>query len=450
MLNYLLKRFVFLIPTVFFICLFTFLVSINAPGDPVEIILLKNNSKLSSKQYKEEYQKLKNELGLNLPLFYFSISTPYTPNELVTYPIAHQDFIEQLCYETQNPATGVNIYNYLTSGIDTLPQENKSRLISSIQNYNGRFADFLNEICHTLNCSSSNKVKENLLSIYKTEQGKIKFPFPQFKLNGLNNQFNNWLLRVLTFDFGNSYIDNRPVINIILPALSTTLLLSLLSLTIAYAVAIPLGVFLATNKRLKRSTWINNFLIGIYSIPNFWLASILIFVFAGGDLFNWFPAFGLGDLPDDAPFIDRFLETAYHLILPLICWTYTGLVVIARHMKSGLEQNLNLDYVRTARAKGLDQNKIVWKHAFKNSIIPIIALFASTLPFILSGSYVLEYIFSINGLGKITYDALFARNYPVIFGVVLITAFLTVIGNILADLMLFIVDPRISVGKGDK
>ena len=450
MFKYFLKRFVFLIPTVFFISIVTFFVSINAPGDPVEIILLKNNHRLNATQYQNEYKKLKAQLGLDLPLFYFTLKAPYTPNNLYTFPISHQEFIEQISFETKNMHTGVYVYTFIMNEFIDITPENRAKLFSSIQNYNGDFKLLINEISN-LNPDLNKKIFSSKLEhIYLNPIGKIVLPIPQFIFNGLNNQFNNWFLNLFKLNFGSSYLDNQPVTAILFPALKTTLLLSILSLIIAYAIAIPLGVFLATNNKLKRSKWINSLLIGVYSVPNFWLASILIFLFAGGDMLNWFPAFGLGDLPDEAPFIDRFLETSYHLILPLVCWTYTSLVVIARQMKSGLEQNLNLDYVRTAKAKGLNLDRIIWKHAFRNSVIPIIALFASTLPFVLSGSYVLEYIFSINGLGKATYDALFSRNYPVIFGVVLITALLTVIGNLLADLMLFLIDPRISTSQNQK
>jgi peptide/nickel transport system permease protein len=450
MFRYLLKRFVFLIPTVFFICIVTFFLSINAPGDPVEIMLLKNNNRLTSKQYQNEYKKLKTQLGLDLPLFYFTISAPYTPGNLSNFPISHQEFIEQISFETKNSNNGINVYTYIISELSDLNPENKAKLFTALQNYNGEFIPLINLISNLKPDLNKRKFSSKLLDIYSNTKGKINFPIPQFKLNGFNNQFNNWMLNLFKFNLGNSYTDNRPVSDILLPALKTTFLISILSLILAYAIGIPLGVFMASNDKLKRIKWINSLLIGVYSIPNFWLASILIFLFAGGDLFNWFPAFGVGELPDEAPFLDRFLETSYHLILPLICWTYTSIVIIARHMKGGLEQNLNLDYVRTARAKGLDYKKIVWKHAFKNSVIPIIALFASTLPFVLSGSYVLEYIFNINGLGKATYDALFSRNYPVIFGVVLITAMITIIGNIIADFLLFIIDPRISASQKSK
>ena len=113
MFKYFLKRFVFLIPTVFFISIVTFFVSINAPGDPVEIILLKNNHRLNATQYQNEYKKLKAQLGLDLPLFYFTLKAPYTPNNLYTFPISHQEFIEQISFETKNMHTGVYVYTFI-------------------------------------------------------------------------------------------------------------------------------------------------------------------------------------------------------------------------------------------------------------------------------------------------------------------------------------------------
>jgi peptide/nickel transport system permease protein len=218
----------------------------------------------------------------------------------------------------------------------------------------------------------------------------------------------------------------------------------------AYLFAVPLGVTSAVKKGTKTERGITTGLFILYSLPNFWIATMMIIFLCGGDFLDWFPAFGLGTLPADAPFSERFAETTYHLILPVICWTYGSLAFISRQMRGGMLNVIGQDYIRTARAKGLDENTVIWKHALRNSLIPIITLFANIFPLAISGSFVIESIFSIPGMGKVSLDALVARNYPIIFTVMMFTAILTLVGNLVADVLYAVVDPRISFSGKSK
>ena len=213
---------------------------------------------------------------------------------------------------------------------------------------------------------------------------------------------------------------------------------------LAYILAIPLGVLSAVRKGKRSERVITTFLFMLYSLPNFWIATMLIVFFCGGDYYDVFPAFGLGNLPDDAPFFDRFWETSFHLVLPLFCLTYASLAFISRQMRGAMLNVIGQDYIRTARAKGLDEKDVVWKHALRNSLLPIITLFASIFPLAISGSFAIEQIFSIPGMGKISLEALISRNYPIVFTVMMFTAILTLVGNLVADILYAAIDPRIS------
>jgi peptide/nickel transport system permease protein len=173
---------------------------------------------------------------------------------------------------------------------------------------------------------------------------------------------------------------------------------------------------------------------------------MLVFFFCGGDYLSWFPDPNYM-VPEDASFIQRFFTKLYMLILPLFCWTYGSLAFISRQMRGGILQNITQDYIQTARAKGNDERTIVWKHAFKNSLLPVITLFGSIFPIAISGSFVIESIFNIPGMGKLTLDAFASRDYPIIFTVTMFTAILTLIGNLVADVLYVWVDPRISYFK---
>ena len=174
---------------------------------------------------------------------------------------------------------------------------------------------------------------------------------------------------------------------------------------------------------------------------------MLVIFLCGGDYLSWFPAPGGAPIPDDAPLWYKFSEGAYRLILPLFCWTYGSLAFISRQMRGGILASITQDYIQTARAKGLNEKQIVWKHALKNSLLPVITLFASIFPLAISGSFVIETIFNIPGMGKLSLDALYARDYPIIFTVMMFTAVLTMLGNLIADILYALVDPRITFTK---
>jgi peptide/nickel transport system permease protein len=174
---------------------------------------------------------------------------------------------------------------------------------------------------------------------------------------------------------------------------------------------------------------------------------LLILFFGGGDFLGWFPAYGVGEVDSSMNLFQVIGTRAYHLVLPMICFTYGGLAFLYRQMRGAMITTLSQDYIRTARAKGLEEKEVLWKHGFKNSLLPIITLFASVFPLAISGSIVIEIIFSIPGMGKLAYEALVARNYPIVYTVVMFSAILTLIGYLVADILYAVVDPRISYNK---
>jgi len=443
MIKYIIKRLLFSIPTVLFISVLTFFISSLVPGDPAEM-LLNQPGKTREKNYRTQYVQVKKRLGLHLPMFYFNIKTPYSLSNADSLNEKQILFCEAINNEFKQSQAGQLLLKEIIriENNDTISRNNL------IEFYQGNW-----EECLVL-LQKTNKVSTSALSNISDSLMRLKtnapFNIPVIMWNGFNNQFHVWLKKVIQLNFGKSYIDDRNVLDIVMPALYNTLLLCFLGLLFSYLFAIPVGTYLAIYKNRKWAVFIQNSLFALYSVPVFWMATILIFFFAGGDYFNIFPAYGLGDLPPQAPFIDRFLESVYHLMLPVFCFSYTGTVVITRQMKGGIEQNLTQEYVRTAFAKGLTFNRVLWRHIFKNSVIPVIALFTTTLPYLLSGSVILEYIFSINGIGKLIFDSLLSRNYPVIFSIVFITSIITLLGNIIADILLLKIDPRISINKKNR
>jgi peptide/nickel transport system permease protein len=258
-------------------------------------------------------------------------------------------------------------------------------------------------------------------------------------------QYGRWLKRILTLDFGESLRDHRPIIDKLREALPVSLKLTGLALLFAYLISIPLGVYSATHRHTAGERVTTVLLFALYSLPNFWIATMAIIYLCGGDFWNVFPPFGLAS--NDAgqwPMWQRVEDQAWHLVLPVACLTYYTMAVLSRYMRSSMLEIIRQDFIRTARAKGLSELLVVYRHGVRNSLIPIITLMADLLPAVIGGSIVVETIFSIPGMGKMSFDAVFTRDYPLLMAIFTISALVTLAGILLADLLYVLVDPRIA------
>ena len=253
-----------------------------------------------------------------------------------------------------------------------------------------------------------------------------------------------WMGRLARLDFGRSFKDWRPVRDIILERLPVTLQINLISIFIAYLIAVPVGVHSSVRAGRFSERAVTVILFILYSLPSFWTAYILIYFLAGGNYLDMFPVGNINS-PAAAGFgFWRFLaDRLWHLALPVACLTYASFAGISRYMRSGMMEVLRQDYIRTARAKGLSERAVIFKHALRNSVIPIVTILAGILPTLIGGSVIIETIFNIPGMGRLGFNAVLARNYPVIMAVATVSAVLTLFGILLADLLYAVVDPRI-------
>jgi peptide/nickel transport system permease protein len=254
-----------------------------------------------------------------------------------------------------------------------------------------------------------------------------------------------WLRQIATLNFGRSYKDHRPVIDKIAERLPVTLSLNIISIILVYMIAIPLGVISAIRQGSFSDRIITFCLFALYSIPNFWLAMVLIYFLGGGDFWDVFPVYGIiSPGAEFYPFYKIALNFLWHITLPVICLTYADFAYLSRYQKGSLLEVLREDFVRTARAKGLSESRVILKHALRNSLIPIVTIVASILPAMIGGSVIIESIFSIPGIGQLGFESILSRDYPVIMAIATITAFLTLIGILISDIAYVFVDPRIS------
>jgi peptide/nickel transport system permease protein len=253
---------------------------------------------------------------------------------------------------------------------------------------------------------------------------------------------------LLRLDFGVSLVTREPVMRTLLSKLKYSISLSITSILLAYIIAIPIGIYSAVRKDSATDRAITVVLFMMYSLPSFFVATLLLYYFSKGadnPLMRWFPTGGWRsqDFMGLAA-LDQIKDLAWHLCLPVLCMTYASLAALSRYMRTGLLDVIQSDYVRTARAKGLRERVVIMKHAVRNGLLPILTLLAGLLPALLGGSVIIEYIFSIPGMGLWMIESIFPRDYNVIMGVSLISAMLVLIGVLLVDLSYALVDPRIS------
>ena len=264
-----------------------------------------------------------------------------------------------------------------------------------------------------------------------------------------NTQFGLWTGQAMRLDFGDSYTYRRPVLSIIRDALPITIVLSLLSILIAYLVAIPLGILSAINRHSAGDSIITVILFLLYSLPSFWVAGIMLLTLTGPPFLNLFPARGLNSEgillgADGVSFTRWIVDRTWHIVLPVICLTYGSIAFLSRQVRSAMLEAISQDYVRTAMAKGVAWRTVVFRHAFRNSLIPLITISAGILPELITGAIIIESIFTIPGMGIVTLDAIIQRDYPVINAILFLSAFLTLVGILIADLLYAVADPRIS------
>lgn len=258
----------------------------------------------------------------------------------------------------------------------------------------------------------------------------------------LRVQYFDWLSSVARFDFGRSLVDGEKVYEKIRAAVPITLGVNGLALFLSFLAGIPAGVWMAA-RRLSRSEHIvSTLLLAAYSLPGFWLSLVLMSVFAVW--WHLLPISGLHSLFfEEMPFWRQWLDLAWHLLLPVSVITLSGVAVISRYVKGAMEEALSQNYVRAARARGLPERQVLGCHALRNALLPVITLAGLSVPALLGGSVVLESVFAIPGMGRLFFQAVFQRDYPVIMGMLTLGAALTLMGNMLADIAYAFADPRI-------
>ncbi len=270
------------------------------------------------------------------------------------------------------------------------------------------------------------------------------------KLYGLDKplylQYSDWLKRFVSLDFGKSFVDGRKVIDKIIERIPITLTINILSLILIAIIAIPVGILSATRQYSIFDKLSTVFVFIGFSTPTFWLALLLMILF--GVNMGLLPISGIQsiDVSEMGPF-DRLLDWIKHLILPVGVSAFGGIAGLSRYSRSSMLEVIRQDYIKTAMAKGLTESEVVFKHAFRNALMPIVTILGLSVPGLIGGGVIFETIFAIPGMGQLFYSSTMSRDYPTIMGILVIGAVLTLLGNLFADISYALADPRVRVRK---
>ena len=251
--------------------------------------------------------------------------------------------------------------------------------------------------------------------------------------------------RYLVFDFGESYFRSITVIDLILEKMPVSITLGLWSTLLAYLISIPLGIRKAVTNGSRFDTWSSGIIIAAYAVPSFLFAIMLLVLFAGGSYFQVCPLRGLtSDNFDQLSAVGKVTDYLWHIILPVAASTIGAFATLTLLTKNSFLDEINKQYVMTARAKGLTENRVFYGHVFRNAMLIIIAGFPGAFIGVFFGaSLIIEIVFTLDGLGKLGYEAALNRDYPVFFGTLYIFGLMGLIVGLISDLMYVIVDPRI-------
>ncbi|HEY6729285.1 MAG TPA: ABC transporter permease [Polyangiaceae bacterium] len=481
MTDYVIRRLLIMIPTFFGISLIIFVVLNLAPGRPGAQNQAEGLQNLGEAGTQESFQIFREQFNLDKPTLFntrflltlgdierevriVAQQTPATASERIAAYEQLEDWgafavpplIELMNRSDREDATTIRDFS-----VFFLSRTARRPLIDPYEPHpspeiaaQNRAIDLENALVRELRYpvttpeADKQKVIAAWRKFYAERASRYRYSFGEkVRTLFLETRFAKYWANLLKLDFGVSLVTKQPVLSTLVSKLKYSLSLSVLSLILAYSIAIPLGIYSAVYSGTRSDRTLTVGLFMLYSLPSFFVATVLLYAISeGSDVpsLRWFPTGGwqsadAGQLTT----LEAWRDIGWHLVLPLFCMTYGSLAAISRYMRSGLLEVIRSDYIRTARAKGLSERVVIGKHAVKNGLLPILTLLAGLLPAVLGGSVIIEYIFGIPGLGLWVVDSIYQRDYNVLMGVQLLTTVLVLVGILLTDLSYALVDPRI-------
>lgn len=471
MLNYLFRRILLVIPTLLVISFLAFGLNQCTPGDPIvqkmPDIRIRSQAEAAI-EYKKVYRRTEKDLGIDQPVFYLSISSqayPDTINQIVplserenllrmiglygNWPVIQEYYrllqatTQQVLVLNDEYTSDVNIE--VRKKIQQLSIRSEAKEIKSILN-NIEEQTQKDSLLNTTLKTNIVQLKQLHDDLIASESHYDKY-IPKLRWNGTSNQYHAWLGKILQGDFGESSTTGQKVSERVFNALRWTIQLNGIGILLVFIISIPLGVYVAIWAGSTFDRWLNIILVLLFAMPSFWVATMLSKFLTVPEWINLFPVMGVGDVPADASWFEKMSIRSHHLFLPIFCITYGSLAYVTRQVRSSMLRVLSSDYIRTARAKGLPERTVIWKHAFRNAMFPIITMFASILPSLVGGAIIVEIIFGIPGVGWLTINSIYTKDWPIVYALLLLTAIMTIAGILLSDLLYAWADPRVKLAS---
>lgn len=342
------------------------------------------------------------------------------------------------------------IYQRYLIWLGLWPREIKHRevLIPASQSYIEKRVGKRNGEIWRVNIQHSSNGKLIVLETDNSESEVWHASIDSVKKNGTIEGvvFQKEISGILTGNLGKSYIYAKPVTEVMAPRFRISLLLGVTGMLLTYLVCIPLGIRKAISHGSAFDLVTSVIIFVAYSIPGWALGGVLLVLMGGGSFLDLFPLGGIQspkEIWDQMTLFQKIIDQIHHMILPIIAWSIGSFATLTVLMKNGLLENLSQDYIRTAFSKGLSENKVIWTHAIRNSIIPIAANIGQIIGVVIAGSYFIERVFNIEGFGKMAFEAVLQRDYPITLGFLVIVVIIRLLGNIISDFSLALADPRI-------
>ena len=452
---YFLKRLLFILPTWLVISAVVFGLSRCVSSDLVAEKLRNSSETTTSNRIADElYAETAHQMGLDRPVFYVTVQPLAFPDTL--HKIVHRDereALEKLTWQYGNWVAiqdfHVEIKHFLkkilqnTEGGNFLQNDLQQLLI---QNEAAQIENYLNNLTEATDTTAYKTDAQNLLQKFnflKNHPTTAGLYIPSVRWYGFDNQYNTWFKNFLTGNFGMAK-DDQTVVEKLKYPLSITLILGLSTLVLAFGIGMPLGVFAATNRHKRRGKWLVNGLFAVYSLPTFWLATLAaMFLTTRYYGLKIFPEVGVGNPPVNATIFESLWASLPHFILPILCMTIHPVAVIARQMQAAVQETMKKDFILTAKSKGLTQKRVMWRHAVRNSLTPMVTLLAAMVPNLVGGAFAVELIFNLNGMGKTTVEAMTGGDWSVVFAVLMLVSAVVLLGNWLSDGLYRLINPRV-------
>lgn len=468
MLKPLLKRVVYACILLGFISVIAFYLSKLVPGDEILDYLSIDESRYSAAsdpiEQKEAYTGVAAKRGLNLPLFYFSVRPGYYPDSLYhIVPVEDRETLRHWVQVTKNKNAAVHLHRNLMKGIYQVCPYADTSLIAdqSCQTFNNALTTKdLFSMQHQIirleevvaKASQTDPMIADWIQVLKNDLAVlINKPhrlhtsdwLPSFSWHGAESQYHRWLTGFVSFKPVTSLIDGRDAWVKILEALRWTVLLNGLAFLLAISLGMAIGIWSGTHDGSWAERILHIKLFALFALPSFWLATLFIYFFASGEWLSVFPAGGLGRYNTPVNIFTEGGMVLWHLVLPVLCLALGSLAYISRQMKQSVLKQLKQPYVLSLRTLGISEKTILRKHVFRNALFPMITMIGASIPALLSGSLIIEVIFNIPGMGRLMYTSLMARDWPVVFPILMFAATITVLAYILTDIVYKWADPRV-------